>query len=213
MIHPYDKTYLEQFRISFGLMLDYAVKAADYSLETYWEIFLDSKACKKIEQGDISLIAGKSGAELLYETLEINKRIYLPESTRGRSKNYWTGWALAYFHWETGRRFNEITEFVSINEIRNLYTPYHEMDIRQFCDKLDELIASRAVETNLKRKRTALGISQSELATKTGIPVRTIQQYEQRQKDINNARAQYIFKLSKALYCDPYELIEKVRVG
>ena len=26
-----------------------------------------------------------------------------------------------------------------INKIINLYNPYHEMDIRQFCDKMDSL--------------------------------------------------------------------------
>ena len=65
-------------------------------------------------------------------------------------------------------------------------------------------------ETNLKKIRKKSGLSQSQLAIVTDIPVRTIQQYEQRQKDINKARAEYLIKFAKALYCDPEDLIEKI---
>jgi hypothetical protein len=40
--------------------------------------------------------------------------------------------------------------------------------------------------------------------------LRTIQQYEQGQKNINKAQAEYIIKLSKALYCEPAALLEMV---
>ena len=53
-----------------------------------------------------------------------------------------------------------------------------------------------------------MGLSQSQLAKLTGIPVRTIQQYEQGQKDINKARAEYVITLARALYCDPQQLLE-----
>lgn len=61
----------------------------------------------------------------------------------------------------------------------------------------------------LKRFRAYAMLSQGELAERTGIPVRTIQQYEQRQKNINNAKAETIFRLAKALYCNPDDLFEK----
>jgi transcriptional regulator with XRE-family HTH domain len=53
-------------------------------------------------------------------------------------------------------------------------------------------------------------LTQNELAAQSGIPLRTIQQYEQRQKDINKAQAEYLILLSKALHCPLEELIEKV---
>jgi transcriptional regulator with XRE-family HTH domain len=55
-----------------------------------------------------------------------------------------------------------------------------------------------------------LGFSQLQLANETGIPIRTIQQYEQGQKNINKAQAEYIIKLAKALYCEPSELLELI---
>ena len=90
-----------------------------------------------------------------------------------------------------------------------MYSPYHEMDIRQVVDSIEKLILNKGKETNLKRRRKQLGYSQSVLAEKTGIPVRTIQQYEQRQKDINMASAERLMRLAKRLYCRPENLMEE----
>ena len=46
------------------------------------------------------------------------------------------------------------------------------------------------------------------LAEKADVPLRTIQQYEQKQKNINHARADYVIRLAKALYCRPEDLLE-----
>ena len=87
---------------------------------------------------------------------------------------------------------------------------FHEMDIQQFCDHMDELEKKAQPETNLKHLRTNLGISQRELANSSGVPLRTIQQYEQRQKNINKAQVDYLIKLSSALHCDITALIERI---
>ena len=47
------------------------------------------------------------------------------------------------------------------------------------------------------------------LAEKTGIPIRTIQQYEQRQKDINRASGQYLLQFASALNCRMEDLMEE----
>ncbi len=86
--------------------------------------------------------------------------------------------------------------------------PYHEMDIRQFCDALSEMYIERKTQTNLKYRRLQAGISQSQLATYSGIPLRTIQQYEQGQKNINKANAEYLISLSNVLCCEPELLLE-----
>ncbi len=43
----------------------------------------------------------------------------------------------------------------------------------------------------------------------SGVPLRTIQQYEQRQKHINKAQAEYLVMLAKALCCEVDSLLEK----
>ena len=84
------------------------------------------------------------------------------------------------------------------------------MDIRQFVDKMNELYKAAKPETNLKLLRQKAGLSQRELAELSGVPVRTIQQYEQRQKNINKAQAEYLVMLSQTLCCDIGNLIERV---
>ena len=54
------------------------------------------------------------------------------------------------------------------------------------------------------------GMSGVELAEASGVPVRTIQQYEQRQKSINKAQAEYLMMLARALHCNAEALIEPV---
>lgn len=84
------------------------------------------------------------------------------------------------------------------------------MDIRQFVDRMNQLYRAANPETNLKRRRKQAGLSQRELAEFSGVPLRTIQQYEQRQKNINKAQAEYVFMLAQTLCCSAEELIEKV---
>ena len=89
--------------------------------------------------------------------------------------------------------FAEINQAIPVTEVRMLYTPYHEMDVRQFVDKMNELYREAKPETNLKELRTFANLSQSELAQQAGVSVRTIQQYEQRRKDINKAQTETFF--------------------
>ena len=84
------------------------------------------------------------------------------------------------------------------------------MDIRQFCDKMNELYAAAHPDTNLKTLRVKSGLSQRELSEISGVPLRTIQQYEQRQKNINKAQAEYLILLAQALCCKPADLLEKI---
>ena len=89
-----------------------------------------------------------------------------------------------------------------------MYNPYHEMDISQFCDHMIALYNSRKQYSNLKMKRLESRLSQSELSRLSEVPVRTIQQYEQRQKKINNAGAETIMKLARVLNCLASDLLE-----
>ena len=56
--------------------------------------------------------------------------------------------------------------------------------------------------------RQSRGLSQSQLAEKTGINVRTIQHYEQGSKNFDHARIDTILKCCIALNCKLEDLIE-----
>ena len=82
------------------------------------------------------------------------------------------------------------------------------MDIRQLVDKMNEMYRKAKPDTNLKLLRQEAGLTQKELAKLCDIPVRTIQQYEQRQKNINKAQVEYLVVLSKELGCEVTALLE-----
>jgi DNA-binding XRE family transcriptional regulator len=89
-----------------------------------------------------------------------------------------------------------------------MYNPYHEMDISQSVDRIIELSQQTRMETYLKKYRKMAGLTQSQLSEETGIPIKTIQQYEQGRKDINKAQAEYVIKLAQVLCCNPVDLLE-----
>lgn len=213
MIRAYDKVYLDKARIALGRMLDYAVYDLGFSVHDFFELFIRSGVATRFENGDYALIVGKSGVELAYEVLDALSMEYerkKPNYTADRSEEYWAGWALAYYQWETAIEFSEIVKYVPIDEIVRLYLPYHEMDIRQFVDKVNDLYKRAKPDSNLKNIRQRVGISQRQLSELSGVPLRTIQQYEQRQKNINKAQVEYLISLSQVLCCDVKDLTETV---
>jgi transcriptional regulator with XRE-family HTH domain len=63
--------------------------------------------------------------------------------------------------------------------------------------------------TNLKRIRTASNITQAQLAMKSGVNLRMIQDYEQGQKPLNKAAAETVHKLAVALNTTVEQLLEE----
>lgn len=211
-------------------MLDFAVYDLKYDIADFFDLFIKSGYAEKFENGDVRTLVGMSGIELAYAVLEKKNESgdaemtnmvaddlpyytsspvrVKPQFTFSRSREYWTGWALSYYQWVTSLKFKQIIHYIPITDIRDMYNPYHEMDIRRFTEKMNDLINEIKVESNLKLRRERIGLSQKELAFLTNIPLRTIQQYEQRQKNINKAAAETVISLSKVLFCEPQELLE-----
>ena len=90
-----------------------------------------------------------------------------------------------------------------------MYYTLHEVDISKFIEILDDIIINRNPNTNLKRIRLLSKLSQKELALKSGVSLRSIQMYEQKNKDINKANAISLYMMSKVLNCSIEDLLEK----
>lgn len=213
MICAYDRNYLENARVVLARMLDFAVNDLCYDIEVFYEMFLNSKLAGRFETGDAGVVAGRSGVELAYDIMieKIGILEFMPQKPTymiNKSIEYWTGYVLAYYQWKTGKSFRDINRYVPIKDVRALYSPYHEMDISQFVDKMDAMYKSAKNESNLKILRQNAGISQSRLAVLSGIPLRSIQEYEQRRKDINKAQIETVYALAQALACDMKDLLE-----
>ena len=132
-----------------------------------------------------------------------------PTNSLSRSREYWIGWAVAYYQWYSARRYSEIFKVLSFDKLQRMYYTLHEADITKFVDIADEQIREHFKFSNLKRIRTVYGCSQAALAKQAGVTLRSIQMYEQRRKDINKASAETLYRISKVLGCTVEDLIEK----
>ena len=93
--------------------------------------------------------------------------------------------------------------------MQKMYYTLHEADITKYVEIADQLMKDHFTETNLKRIRTAYGITQAELAKRSEVSLRSIQMYEQRNKDINKASVETVHSLAKVLGCTMEDLIER----
>ncbi len=195
-----------------GDAFDYAVNDCKIDGDSFVKMFMASNIAGRIEKGEPAYIAGKSGIELVKECiLETTGKVLSEESGERfyRSPEYWSGWALAYYQWFSARKFTEIFKVISFDDLLRMYPTLHEADITKFADIVDMRMKEALPDTNLKRIRMAYGCTQNELARMSGVGLRSIQMYEQRNKDINKASAETLFAISKVLGCTVEDLIEK----
>lgn len=160
-----------------------------------------------------------------------------PRYTKSLSAEYWCGFTLAQIQWMTCSSFALIMQRFSVQDFLSEYskkrlsfldslslsTPEAERRemiisfgysfssdiLSEFLSDHDPEADSEALRSHnaLRLYRIRCGLSQSSLAKASGIPVRTIQQYEQGQKDLSRARAEYLISLGRVLNCDPAKLI------
>lgn len=210
-IHAYDESYVSGAQNVLGHAVDFAVISLNLDPDTFGNAFAVSQASKQFASGNPKYVAGMNGCDLARIVLaETNTPFTDTEDDMylDKSPEYWAGWALAYYQWYSGRSFMGILSAVPLSDIIRMYPVYHEMDIRQFVDRMNDLMKEAYPATRLKAHRITSGMSQSELAADSGVALRQIQLFEQRQRDINNAAAITLLQLSKALHCRMEDLLE-----
>ena len=212
MTNAYPEMYLNKAQSVLGDAFDYAVNTCGILGEDFVKLFIASSVSKRIENGEPSYLAGKSGIEVAKEVILETKGQELQEEQKGhvgRSKEYWIGGAVAYYQWYSCREFSNIFKAISFEELQKMYYTLHEADVTKFADIVDSRIKEYFPETNLKRIRIAYGITQAELAKRSGVSLRSIQMYEQRNKNINKASVDTMYRLARTLGCTIEDLIEK----
>lgn len=213
MTRAYREYYLEDAMAALGAMLEDAVHLFGIPARQFWNHFLSSPVSERFAAGDPFVVAGKSGWELAVQVLEeagVSFPHRMPDELRSRTPEYWAGWALAQYQWYRGFTFVEIERFAPLESVIAMYAPYHEMSIMQFYDALDERYRAQHPETRLKVLRKAAKLTRDALGALAQVPSRRIEQYEQRRRDINAARADAFLALAQALGCEPRDLLERV---
>ena len=211
-IHAYQEMYLSKAQASLGDAFDYAINTCEIPGEDFIKFFTASSVSKRMENGEPAFLAGKSGIEIAVDVVleATGKQLDCePQEHMGRSREYWIGWAVCYYQWYSARSFSDIFKVLSFEDLQNMYYTLHEADITKFADIVDDKMRDHFKETNLKRIRTIYGCTQAELSERSGVSLRSIQMYEQRNKDINKASVEALYRISKVLGCTIEDLLEK----
>lgn len=212
-MYAYDEQYLDDAMQNLGEAADYAVNACKISLDKFFDLFIVTGLASQFGNGVPKIISGLSGTELVHEiVMKSGIEQDLPEvqTEYDCSPEYWCGWITAYYQWYTGRTFKDIFINISAGEIERLYPTLHEAAEEKFVDVVNSIIEKKTATIKLQILRKNIGYSQKELAEKSGINLRTLQQYEVKAKDINKAAAKTLFALSKTLGCRIEDLIEEM---
>ena len=174
-------------------------------------LFIAEGYAEAFGHGNPKYVSGISGTELVIEIIEKSGRqMTFPEAQTAYdcSPEYWCGWIIAYYQWATGRTFKDIHDNISMHEIRKMYSPLHEAGEDKFVDTVNDIIRKKDMPSKLQQQRKKCGYSQRELAEKSGVNLRTLQQYELKTKDINKASVQSIVALANVLGCRVEDLME-----
>lgn len=177
-----------------------------------------SKAAKSpalFGRGTPKYVCGMSGEELVAEIMRQTgwaRILDMPPAAlrAGSTPEYWAGWVLAYCQWTRGVRFSDILDVLSLDDIVRLHPTLHEADESRFVDVYDERAAHNRTEgdSRLHTIRVRAGLSQSGLARRSGVTLRSIQMYEQRRKDLGKAAVSTVLALARTLGCRIEDLLE-----
>ena len=208
--YAYDELYLSLAQRVMGDMLDYAVNALSFELDVFFRMFIVSGMAYQFEIGNPTYIAGKNGCEVAREVigectdLSIEKEDIM---NLDKSEEYWIGWSMAYYQWYSMLSYRYIDRCVPVSSMYGMYNTLHEADISIYVEIMDEKCHNDRDHSMLKRLRTYAGLSQRELADRSGVALRQIQLFEQGQRDISKAQVNTVMQLSHALKCKTEDLI------
>jgi len=221
-MNAYSELYLADAKLILAQCFSYLIDDCGIAPHRAWEYFRNSGYAEAFERGTPGVIFGISGIELaekilikVYGAKDIDDLSFVAREAESaykanRTPAYWAGWAIAEYQWYTGRRFKDIFSAVSLDEIIKMYMPFHEMDISHFIEAVDDMIMRSSFEADAKLKviRERRGLSQAELADRSGVKLRSVQMYEQKQNNIDKAQASTLYKLSVVLGCSIEDLLE-----
>ena len=143
MTRAYQEIYLNRVQSMLGDAFDYAVNTCGVPGDDFVKLFSVSSISKRMENGEPSVLLGKSGIETAIDVLtETTGRTpeAKPQDRFERSAEYWIGWAIAYYQWYSSRKYSEIFKALSFDDLQKMYITLHEADITKFADIADRKI-------------------------------------------------------------------------
>ena len=209
-IHLNDGLYDLEMREKLGVFFDIAVDRCGLRGQEAAELFVASGLAEQFERQNPGFVAGKSGAELVLWAFEqccqdctLEDGTYTPISP-----DYWVGYMLALFQISTGWPYARVFERMSYADLREMYHWCMDKSEEEVVEQILAELRKRPAGRRLRKVRKAAGLTQKQLAERTGVSMRSIQQYEEGKKDINKAAVGSVHKMSLVLGCCMEDLLE-----
>lgn len=211
MRSAYSALYLDDAMYNLGEALDYCSNTLGISMDGFMKLFVASGYADLYASGVSKVVSGLSGTELVLSVVycsNIKVNSLNPVREYDYSIQFWCGYILAYFQWKTALSFKEILKSLPLSDIEKTYSTLHETSEDKAVDTFLRIINRRTKATNLQCIRKTSGMSQRDLAKQSGVSIRSIQQYEQKAKNINKASIDTVYSLARALGCKETDLLE-----
>lgn len=202
MIRAYSETYLSTVIRNVGSLFDLAAYSEDADLDDFSVLFSTSAVARGIEKGAPVYLAGMSPQEMFRRISLREPDEYSPPPEM--SDAAWTGAVAAYTQWYCGCTFREFFDAVPASRMMSMYRTYREDMMAAVTLAVDTLHPVAL----LKRLREERGMSQSDLALMSGVPIRSIRAYEQGTVELCKAQGDTLYGLAKALGCTVDVLIK-----
>lgn len=204
-IRAYNETYLSHAMENLAAMLDYGINGCGIPAQLFFSRFITSGVAKQFENGNPDFLVGHSGHELAEMVIERSGGGSCAKTVRNdsyeRSPEYWAGWVLAYYQWKRCRSFAQMQKYgLDISKVVAMYHPLHEADVEKFVDIAESIISENCSKVNpLKDARKRMNMTQKNLALTSGVSLRMIRAYEQKQQDLSKAEYGTVTRLAKVL--------------
>ncbi len=211
-VRAYSDLYLETSTRILGDAFDFVANTLDITLNDFVKMLSMSNIGSEFERGNPTYVAGCNGCELARKIIKDCKNEYIdtPDAMYlDKSPEYWAGYVIAVFQWYSNESFSNIFKAIPINDVLKMYETYHEMDLAKTINAFRKKMNSHNTMTRLAIYRKNLNMTQKELAEESGVPLRQIQLFEQRERKINLAKTITVYQLSKALNCNVDDIIER----
>lgn len=203
MIHAYNEQFVSIIQPKVAAMFELAVLEEHIDIDAFAQKFISSPVCHALENADPVYALGKSANELL--ALILGNEPLNIETSSYASPEYWVGWVLAYAQWYFNKPYSTIITAIPCSKLLDNYFPYHEMDITRSMELIAKYIKPVCPLKEIRKKR---GLSQTQLANLSNVPLRTIKSYEQGTVDISKAQGETLYALAQTLNCSIEDLMK-----
>ena len=122
--------------------------------DDFVDMFIISGIAEQFAGGVPKFVSGLSGTELVWEVLNrigTNTDLPEPQIEYEYSPEYWCGWILAIYQWNTGKSFKEIKKYLPMSEIYKLYPTLHEASEEKFVDVANSILERKNCRQNYRQ--------------------------------------------------------------